>query len=163
MVAEFGMVNVDKCIWISVPKSYTVHRHKTHGTRYMKSADWIAEAFYREYDENANNIAIHIYGDFHRTYPNEPHLRVEITHNRMHTGMLHFSINPQNGFGYIQYMHTRGGQNTKRLPLSNARPCLSKRVQIACTPATCRDCGNEHTTLRCQSCRESKSKSCAMK
>ena len=90
----------------NVNKTYTVEKKKIKNTIYPGDISGIAFWFY-SHNIEVDNINIIIYGDFHITYPNPPHLSVEITYPGYNTGKLHMSIDA-NGYWYQQQIYSAG-------------------------------------------------------
>ena len=85
-----------------VTKYYRVQREKRYGSIYSGDVEWIAYWFYSEYDQLANNITITIYGGEHQTYPNPPHLTLQVKYpGGYETSRIHLSRD-ENEIAYMQ-------------------------------------------------------------
>ena len=94
--------NIDVPLCTNVSKTYSYEILNKFNSEYSGPIEWIPFWFYTQYDPNADNAHFVIHGDFHSTYPNEPHLSMNIIlPDGSETGMLHVSQDP-NGFGYLQ-------------------------------------------------------------
>ena len=58
-------------------------------------------------------LIIEIDGDFHTTYPNDPHLSVVFIYDGQRSRVYHMSINPRGNF-YAQILPGRAGKKHKR-------------------------------------------------
>mgnify|MGYP000038065521 CR=1 FL=1 len=101
----------------NVNKTYTVEKKKVNNNIYPGDISGIAFWFYSNNIE-ADNINIIIYGNFHSTFPNPPHLSVEITYGGYNTGKLHMSVDA-NGYWFAQPMS--GGEKKLKAKKSKTR------------------------------------------
>tara|TARA_Y100001935_G_scaffold208345_1_gene177855 strand:- start:2123 stop:2449 length:327 start_codon:yes stop_codon:yes gene_type:complete len=93
-------------------KTYNVIRNKYYNNIYYGDVAGIASWFYQTAGPDINDITITVYGGIHQTFPNPPHLTVEITHDNYNSGRLHMSEG-QDGYWYKQELR-RSGNNYKR-------------------------------------------------
>ena len=110
-----SVYNISIPVMTSVNKRYTIDRRKVRNTSYLGDISGIALWFYQTQNIDIDNINIIVYGDFHTTYPNPPHLTVEITYPGFTTGRLHMSQDA-NGYWFpqlIQQPNYRGGKKIK--------------------------------------------------
>tara|TARA_A100001015_G_C14475835_1_gene513580 strand:+ start:97 stop:462 length:366 start_codon:yes stop_codon:yes gene_type:complete len=85
-------------ITILVPeeKTFKVDRKTFKGTKYqgnINDCSLLASWYYNNVNIYAKNLIINIYGDYHTTFPNPPHLTVEFVDGTNNTGRLHMSWN----------------------------------------------------------------------
>jgi len=92
---------------LAIYKNYSVERIPFYNRIYDDPVDWIAHLFYANVDCTTDNILIKIYGDFHQTFPNPPHLRITFTYNGITTAYFHISVD-ENGIGYTQPISQTG-------------------------------------------------------
>jgi hypothetical protein len=84
--------NIDVPLCTNVSKTYSYEILNKFNSEYSGPIEWIPFWFYTQYDPNADNAHFVIHGDFHSTYPNEPHLSMNIIlPDGSETGMLHVS------------------------------------------------------------------------
>ena len=88
---------------VPVVKEYNINRLPFRGTKYMGDCSGLAIWYYLNIDVNSTDLVIHITGNFHRTYPNDPHLTVEYESGGNKTSKYHMSARPD-GFFYRQDM-----------------------------------------------------------
>ena len=101
-------INIPQCYLVT--KNYDVKITKFKGTIYSNDTEWIAEWFYTQYQPYTDNVTFHIRGDFHTTYPNPPHLSVEIEYpDKTLSGWLHLSMD-EYGKGYVQNLDIAGNK-----------------------------------------------------
>ena len=75
-------------------KTFKVNKVKVRGTKYMgniNDCSLLASWYYNNINIYAKNLIINIYGDYHTTFPNPPHLSIEFVDGRNNTGRLHMS------------------------------------------------------------------------
>ena len=75
-------------------KIFKVNKVKVRGTKYMgniNDCSLLASWYYNNVNIYAKNLIINIYGDYHTTFPNPPHLSIEFVDGRNNTGRLHMS------------------------------------------------------------------------
>jgi len=112
--------NISIPVITNVNKTYTVERKRVNNTSYSGDISGIALWFY-SHNIEVDNINIIIYGDFHSTYPNPPHLSVEITYSGYNTGKLHMSLDA-NGYWFPQPIYSAG----KKLKAKKSKTRKSK-------------------------------------
>jgi hypothetical protein len=110
-----NIYNIDVPLCTNVSKTYSYEILNKFNSQYSGPIEWIPFWFYTQYDPNADNAHFVIHGDFHSTYPNEPHLSINvILSDGFETGMLHVSQDP-NGFGYLQELgYSNAGKLNKQ-------------------------------------------------
>ena len=79
-------------------KTFKVDRKTFKGTKYMgniNDCSLLASWYYNNKNVYAKDLIINIYGDYHVTFPNPPHLTVEFKNGNDDpgTGRLHMSWN----------------------------------------------------------------------
>ena len=75
-------------------KTFKVDRKNVRGTKYrgnINDCSLLASWYYNNVNIYAKNLIINIYGDYHTTFPNPPHLSIEFVDGRNNTGRLHMS------------------------------------------------------------------------
>mgnify|MGYP000094051417 CR=1 FL=1 len=75
-------------------KTFKVDRKTFKGTKYMgniNDCSLLANWYYNNKNTHAKDLIINIYGDYHVTFPNPPHLTVEFVDGTNNTGRLHMS------------------------------------------------------------------------
>ena len=95
------MENHQVTVHIPIIKKYSVTRHKFRNSIYRGDCSGLAIWYYSHMDSSSDNIIIHVYGDYHQTYPNEPHLSVSYETDNHTSQRYHMSID-QYGYYYIQ-------------------------------------------------------------
>ena len=85
-------------ITILVPeeKTFKVDKKTVKGTKYrgnINDCSLLATWYYNNINIYAKDLIINIYGDYHTTFPNPPHLTVEFVDGTNNTGRLHMSWN----------------------------------------------------------------------
>ena len=87
-------------------KKYHVVRTSTYQSEaFYGDVSGIAAWFYQIYP-SLDNITITIYGGFHVTYPNPPHISLVISNETLESEKLHMSID-ENGYWYQQPLVVR--------------------------------------------------------
>lgn len=99
-MSNIHTISIPIMIPSSVDKTYTVQRRSVKNSSYSGDISGIAFWFYTQ-NVDVDNINIIIEGDFHSTYPNPPHLTVEINYDGITTGKLHMSLDAS-GYWYQQ-------------------------------------------------------------
>ena len=102
--------------YIYVERKYIVNRLEKFGKIYNDTCEGLAQWYYANINQNADNLIINVHGDFHQTYPNPYHLTVEYENEGESTGKLHMSID-HNGYFYKQ--HIRGASKKKKSKKKN--------------------------------------------
>tara|TARA_Y100000389_G_C17466198_1_gene525810 strand:+ start:2394 stop:2774 length:381 start_codon:yes stop_codon:yes gene_type:complete len=110
----------------SVDKTYTVQRRSAKNSSYSGDITGIALWFYSQ-NVDVDNINIIIDGDFHSTYPNPPHLTVEINYDGLTTGKLHMSLN-ENGYWYPQPIQQPNYGGRKKIKAKKLKTRKSKNT-----------------------------------
>lgn len=95
------MENHQVTVHIPIIKKYSVTRHKFRNSIYRGDCSGLAIWYYSHMDASSDNIIIHVYGDYHQTYPNEPHLSVSYETDNHTSQRYHMSIDSY-GYYYIQ-------------------------------------------------------------
>ena len=90
-MSNIHTISIPIMIPSSVDKTYTVQRISVKNSSYLGDISGIAFWFYSQ-NTHLDNINIIIYGDMHTTYPNPPHLTVEINYPGFTSGKLHMSL-----------------------------------------------------------------------
>ena len=83
-------------ITILVPeeKTFKVNRINFRGSKYMgniNDCSLLATWYYNNKNIYAKDLIMNIYGDYHTTFPNPPHLSIEFVDGTNNTGRLHMS------------------------------------------------------------------------
>ena len=114
--------NIDVPLCTNVSKTYSYEILSKLNSEYSGPIEWIPFWFYTQYDPNADNAHFVIHGDFHSTYPNEPHLSINVINpNGQETGMLHVSLDTD-GFGYLQQLgYSSAGKPRKQTKRKNRK------------------------------------------
>ena len=111
-------------------KIFKVNKVKVRGTKYMgniNDCSLLASWYYNNVNIYAKNLIINIYGDYHTTFPNPPHLSIEFVDGRNNTGRLHMSWDGQK---FYQQPLSVGRKikrsKTKKLKKSSGKKKISK-------------------------------------
>ena len=105
------MENHQISVYVPVTKNYSVNRISVRGGTYNGDSSGLAQWYYTNIDPTSNNIIIHIHGDFHTTFPNDPHLSVVYEHEGTQSQRYHMGINM---YGYFEAQHLTGAIKKKK-------------------------------------------------